>query len=320
MKNNELTDCKTQSPVLIIGFNRPDYLQQVFNAVRNAKPIKLYFAVDGPRDWKEGERDKVAQVRDIIKQVDWACEVHTLFREENLGCGRGPAEAISWSLEHEDRIIVLEDDCVPSRSFFRFCDEMLERYKNDTRINIVSGRSHWHGSHFFDKYDYLFTRYAHTWGWATWKRAWDEFDMNMNDVSDFIAEGGALNVEPNATIGKRKNKSLLKKYKTISEEITHSWDSQWAYTRLKTGLGIVPSRNLIHNIGSVGTHSDCDVNRDMVAEEMPEILRHPRFIMVNRVYEDYHYRHHIQKKPSLIRRVWNKLGRVFRKFAMTRSR
>ena len=281
--------------------------------MRTAQPEKLYFAVDGPRPSKKGEKEKVQQVRDIIKQVDWPCEVHTLFREENVGCGYGPAGAITWAFENEDRMIVLEDDCVPSQSFFRFCNEMLERYKGDTRINIISGRSHWHGSHFFDKYDYLFTHYAHTWGWATWKRAWDEFDIRMTDVPEFVAEGGAMNIEQDLALGRRKNKSLLKKYEKIDEEVTHSWDSQWSYTRLKTGLGIVPSHNLIHNIGDVGTHSDAVVNTDMAAEEMPEVLRHPRFMMVNREYENYHYKNHIHKKPSVIKRAWNKLNREIRK-------
>lgn len=298
---------------MIIGFNRSDTTQQVFDAVRTAQPEKLYFAVDGPRPSKKGEKEKVQQVRDIIKQVDWPCEVHTLFREENVGCGYGPAGAITWAFENEDRMIVLEDDCVPSQSFFRFCNEMLERYKGDTRINIISGRSHWHGSHFFDKYDYLFTHYAHTWGWATWKRAWDEFDIRMSDVPEFVAEGGAMNIEQDLALGRRKNKSLLKKYEKIDEEVTHSWDSQWSYTRLKTGLGIVPSHNLIHNIGDVGTHSDAVVNTDMAAEEMPEVLRHPRFMMVNREYENYHYKNHIHKKPSVIKRAWNKLNREIRK-------
>ena len=301
------------SPVLIIGFNRPDTTQQVFDAVRVAQPATLYFAVDGPRPGKEGEKEKVQQVRDIIKQVDWPCEVHTLFREENVGCGFGPAGAITWAFENEDRMIVLEDDCVPSQSFFRFCNEMLERYKDDTRINIVSGRSHWHGSKFFAKYDYLFTRYAHTWGWATWKRAWDEFDIRMSDVPEFVADGGAENIEQDNARAKRRNRNLLKKYEAIDEEVTHSWDSQWSYTRFKTGLGIVPSHNLIHNIGDVGTHSNAVVNTDMAAEEMPEKLRHPRFVMVNREYENYHYKNHIRKKPSIIQRAWNKLNREIRK-------
>ena len=163
-----------KAPVLLIGFNRSDTMQQVFNAVRRAQPDKLYYAVDGARPNKDGEKEKVQQVRDIISQVDWPCEVHTLFREENVGCGFGPADAITWAFENEDRLIVLEDDCVPSQSFFRFCHEMLELYKEDKRVNLVSGRSHHGGSRFFAKYDYIFTRYAHTWGWATWKRAWNQ--------------------------------------------------------------------------------------------------------------------------------------------------
>ena len=313
-KSNNFTP--PPSAVLLIGFNRPDTMQQVFDAVRLAKPDKLYFAVDGPRREKN-EEDKVQAVRDIIRQVDWPCDVHTLFREENVGCGFGPAGAIAWAFENEDRLIVLEDDCVPSQSFFRFCNEMLERYMDDERISIVSGRSHWHGSNFFDKYDYLFTRYAHTWGWATWKRVWTHFDIYMKDVPEFLSEGGALNIHPDRRVAERANASLRNKYEHIAEEVTHSWDSQWAYTRLKYGLGIVPSHNLIHNVGDVGTHSNSTVNKDMPAEEMPEVLRHPRFVMVNRDYENYHYKHHIRKHPSLLSRA---IGKLKREWAKRRSK
>ena len=300
------------APVLLIGFNRPDTMQQVFNAVRLAKPRRLYYAVDGPRKGKN-EDELVQQVRDIVKQVDWLCEVHTLMREDNVGCGFGPANAITWAFENEDRLIVLEDDCVPSQSFFYFCDEMLERYKDDTRVNIISGRSHWHGSHFFKKYDYLFTHYAHTWGWATWKRAWDQFDIYMSDVSDFLEDGGAVNILPTKALGGKVNSNLKKKRETIAQEVTHSWDTQWSYTRLKMGLGIVPAHNLIHNIGDIGTHSNATVNKDMPAEEMPDNLRHPHFVMVNREYEFFHYKNHINKKTPLFTRVWRKLIRCIRK-------
>lgn len=180
---------RIKAPVLLIGFNRADTMQQVFDAVKKAQPEKLYYAVDGPRKYKN-ETDDVQAVRDITKQVDWPCELHTLFREDNVGCGRGPAEAITWAFNDEDRMIVLEDDCLPSESFFTFCDEMLERYKDDERVNIISGRSHWHGSHFFDKSDYIFTHYAHTWGWATWKRVWNEYDIRMRDFPDWLSVGG----------------------------------------------------------------------------------------------------------------------------------
>lgn len=300
-----------KSPVLLIGFNRPDTMQMVFDSVRLAQPNTLYYAVDGARKGRNEEHN-VEAVRNIIKEVDWECSVHTLFREENVGCGWGPANAISWAFENEDRLIVLEDDCVPSQSFFSFCDDMLEKYKDDTRVNIISGRSHLHGSKFFKNQDYIFTHYAHTWGWATWKRCWLNFDMYMSDVPAFLEQGGALNILSTREQGKRANRNLEKIYKGIKEEVTHSWDSQWSYARLKTGLGIVPVHNLIHNIGNVGTHSNSKMNKDMSVEEMPEILRHPRFVMPCREYEIAHYKTHIRRQNSLIRKVYSKICRELR--------
>ncbi len=299
-----------KAPVLLIGFNRPDTMQQVFDAVRTAKPDKLYYAVDGVRPGK-GEDERVQQVREIVNQVDWPCEVHTLFREKNVGCGFGPSGAISWAFENEDRLIVLEDDCVPSQSFFRFCDEMLERYKDDERVNIVSGRSHHAGTKFFENQDYIFTRYAHTWGWATWKRSWDEFDIYMKDVPEWLSIGGYINTTASKRIGKRSNQDLQKKYNHIDYEVSHSWDTQWAYTRNKTGgLGIVPCKNLIHNIGEIGTHSlGHNTANDLMAEELPINLRHPKFIVENKEYELFHYKNHISKKSSLIKRAIGKIKR-----------
>lgn len=280
-----------KSPVLLIGFNRYDTIKVVFDRIKQAQPEKLYFAVDGARMGKK-EEESVIRVRSVIDQVDWPCEVFTLFREENLGCGKGPAEAISWAFEKEDRLIVLEDDCVPSISFFSFCDELLEKYKNDERVNIISGRSHQSDSKYFDNQDYIFTHYAHTWGWATWKRVWNEFDLYMRDFPKWIAGGGALNVLLTKEQGIRSNKVLQRIYDHIDQEVTHSWDSQWSYTRMKTGgLGIVPCKNLIQNIGEFGTHSQGhNKANDMIAEEMPKTLVHPLFVVANIGYEILHYK------------------------------
>ena len=282
---------RTKAPILLIGFNRPDTMQKVFDEVRKAKPLKLYYAVDCAREGKAGEAEKVSQVKAIVKKVDWSCEVHTLFQKENRGCGYGPAEAITWAFENEDRLIVLEDDCVPSQSFFRFCDEMLERYKDDERVNIISGRSHHSGSKFFKDKDYIFTHYAHTWGWATWKRAWNEFDIKMSDWPDFMKDGGFLNILSSEKEGKYFNNWINKIYQHIEEECTHSWDAQWVYARLKNGgLGIVPAHNLIMNIGSVGTHTseESECHR-IIAQEIPESLTHPKFITYNYQYEREHF-------------------------------
>lgn len=302
-----------KTPVLLITFNRPDYTQEVFNVIRKIKPISFYVAMDGPREGKPEDITAQSKIRDIISSVDWDCDVHTLYQKNNLGCGFGPATAISWALKDEDRVIVLEDDCVPNESFFAFCDEMLERYKNDTRVGMISGRSHQHGCVYFEKQDYIFSHYAHTLGWATWKRCWDDFDIWMKDYPQFLETGGALNVLPIKESAKKTNKRLLKMYKHIDKEVTHSWDSQGGYVFLKNNqLGIVPSRNLIQYIGFYGTHDHGTQTSSatMKAEELPDILRHPQFVLANIGYEKLHYRTYIKSiHPSIIKRGLLKIVR-----------
>ena len=295
-----------KAPVLLIGFNRPDTMQQVFDAVRIAMPEKLYYAVDGARPDK-GEEARVQQVREIVEQVDWPCEVHTLFREENAGCGFGPAGAINWAFENEDRLIVLEDDCVPSQSFFSFCNELLERYKDDERVNMISGRSKLTNISVFEEQDYVFTRHAPTWGWASWKRCWKEFDIKMKDFPLFLQQGGAFNIYPMKKEAKNANQRYLAMYERIEEECTHSWDGQWAYARLKSGaLGIVPSHNLILNIGMYGTHSNGHQEVfDLQAEEMPIELRHPLYILPNMEYENIFFKRFVFR--PLHKKIINRL-------------
>lgn len=305
---------KIVSPVLLIGFNRPDTMQIVFEEVRKAQPQKLYFAVDNARNNKPGEDELVDQVKNIVRQVDWSCTVHTLFQEKNRGCGYGPAEAITWGFTNEDRLIVLEDDCVPSQSFFRFCDELLERYKDDERVNIISGRSHHGESSFFEGKDYVFTHYAHTWGWATWKRAWKSFDIRMNDYPLFLKEGGFNNILFTEEEASFFNNWLSRIHQNIDQECTHSWDAQWVYARLKNGgLGIVPARNLIQNIGELGTHSSGHHKAfELLSEELPSILRHPLYVIPCRDYDCMHFHNHIHVHHPLYKRIYNKIFRWIR--------
>lgn len=308
--DNALSVCK--APVLLIGFNRPDTLTEVFNRVKCAKPVKLYIAIDGSRPQKgEKENTLVMQCRNIANQVNWPCEVHTCFRTKNLGCGYGPAEAITWAFENEDRLIVLEDDCVPSQSFFRFCDELLERYKDDERVEIIAGRSHHSGTKFFENQDYIFTHYAHTWGWATWKRCWEHFDIKMTDFPEFKKVGGANNVLFSKDEAAHFNKWFESIYNNIEQECTHSWDAQWVYARLKSGaLGIVPAKNLIQNIGNFGTHSSGhQATFDLQAEELPDELRHPLYVLPNKEYENMHFHNHIHVVTPLYKRIYHRIQR-----------
>ena len=294
-----------KAPVLLIGFNRPDNMIKVFNQIRKAKPNVLYVAVDGPRESKENENEKCAECRSLANKVDWPCEVHTLFRNKNVGCALGVSEAISWAFENEDRLIILEDDCVPVLSFFSFCDEMLEKYYDDTRIWQVCGRSYHANSKFFKDSDYIFSRYAHIWGWATWKRCWSHYDLKMSDFNDFMETGGALNIFQTTKMGKRTNKAYKAIYKDIDFISSHTWDYQWSYTKLKNGaLGIVPCKNLIENIGSAsGAHSAGPYIQDIPTEEMPLVIRHPHFVFANKDHDIYHYHNHIHIHTSIKKRI-----------------
>lgn len=289
--------------VLLIAFNRPESAQMVFDQIKKVRPPHFYLAVDGPRPSKSGEEEKCLECQSIANQVDWECEVHTLFRKENVGCGFGPAGAISWAFETTEELIVLEDDCLPSVSFFYFCDELIKKYKNDKRIWIISGLSIHSGADILGKYDYTFSRFAHTWGWATWKDRWNEFDMYMRDVPQFLAEGGSYNVYQQRRMSVNTDKRLRQVYDSIDEEVKHSWDTQWGYTRLKSGgVSIVPKLNMITNIGAVnGTHnSSGSTSSNLPSYELKNPLNHPQFVICNTAYDNYHYNAYINL--SLIRR------------------
>jgi len=166
-----------QTAVLLITFRRQAHTREVLEAIRTARPTRLYFASDGAREGNEGERELVSGVRSLISEVDWPCEVHTLFQDTNLGCGSGVKAAIDWFFSNEESGIILEDDTVPNFSFFLFCQELLSRYETDTRVGLISGTNH--VASVSSDSSYFFSKNKKTWGWATWKRAWDLMDFSM---------------------------------------------------------------------------------------------------------------------------------------------
>lgn len=283
-----------ESPVLLIIFNRPDTTTQVFEAIRKAKPNKLYISADAPRDGNRNDQINCEKTREIVKNIDWECEIKYRFLDKNLGCGNGPATAISWAFENEDRLIILEDDCVPSLPFFGFCNYCLEKYINDERVWIVSGRSHHESSRFFVDQDYIFSHYGHTWGWATWKRCWIHFDIDMKKWNSFIKQGGFLNSFFSKEEGNYFN-NLYSRLSTDQELKTHVWDSQHVLgIHMQGGISITPSKNLIQNIGNIGTHTTIDQKNDRLkASDDFKIEKEPIFILANREFDLYHFRHHI---------------------------
>lgn len=180
----------TTPPVILIMFNRPDTARQVFETIRAAKPEKLLVVADGPRADRPDDLEKCAATRAIINEVDWDCEVHTNFSETNMGCGPRSSSGITWAFEIVDKAIIFDDDCVPSASFFGYCAELLDRYESDERVMMVSGNNRLFGrAETADSY--YFSRYAHVWGWATWRRAWAKFDINMTDWPEIRDRGSS---------------------------------------------------------------------------------------------------------------------------------
>jgi len=232
--------------VLLIVFNRPRTTQIVFDAIRAARPSRLYIAADGPRFDKKDESILCSQTRSIVTAIDWPCELITLFQEENLGCKKAVSRAIDWFFEHENEGIILEDDTVPMSSFFGYCEELLGRYKDNDEIMMVSG-SNLISSQFESESSYFYTRYIHIWGWATWRRAWQKYDVDMSCWPEWRERVGLLDFFD--------GNSHLSNYWTQVFNSIHSghvdtWDYQWVYACWKNyALSITPRSNLIQNIG-----------------------------------------------------------------------
>ncbi len=230
------------TPVLLLMYNRPDLALNVFESIKKAKPSKLYFAIDGPKN--DIDIELVNQCKDIIKMVDWECEVKTLFRTKNLGCKKAVSEAITWFFEHEDKGIILEDDCLPDPTFFNYCDELLKYYEDDLSVGHISG------SNFVDIYNpaesYYFSNYSYVWGWATWRRAWKLYSSNIEEIQPLLTNKlpvqNHLSIRENIYWKERILKTYFNKIDT--------WDYQWLYCMWKYNLkSIVPTQNMISNIG-----------------------------------------------------------------------
>lgn len=237
-----------KTPVLLIIFNRPDTTQHVFDAIRQAQPKHLFVAADGPREGKEGEAEKCRRAREIVKQVDWDCEVKTLFQEKNLGIRLGLPTAINWFFENVEEGIILEHDCVPHSTFFRFCEELLIKYRDDQRIMMISGMNLL-GKWKSEIQSFHFSYTPSIWGWASWRRAWNYFDIDVK----LWGEPEVKNAIKHTLCDMEQFDFFRKIFDRIYNDKNHIlWDCSWLFSRLLySGLSVVPSVNLISYIGFV---------------------------------------------------------------------
>jgi hypothetical protein len=274
------TSAPLETAVLFLVFNRPDTTTQVFQAIRNVKPPRLYIAADGPRAERLDEVHVVARVRDICTSVDWTCEVKTLFRDENLGCKYAVSGAIAWFFEHEEQGIILEDDCLPTQSFFWFCEELLQKYKNDTRIGMICGTDL--SKDLQIKESYYFSRYPHIWGWATWRRVWEAYDVELTQIN-LLIESDDFRRSFNR---KMEFEYWRRSFESVRNGTVDTWDTQVVFTMFTQGmLSIYPCCNLVSNIGfgSNATHTKSARSplSALATQELGWPLMPPRFFLLN---------------------------------------
>lgn len=287
------------TPVLFMIFNRPDTTQKVFYAIRQAKPRQLFVAADGPRPDKKGEMEKCQKARQIATSVDWDCKVKTLFRDKNLGCKIAVSSAIDWFFENVEEGIILEDDCLPSQSFFWFCQELLEYYRDDTRIMHISGNNFQFGRKIGNA-SYYFSKFGLIWGWATWKRAWRYYDVKMKTFSQFKDEDQIRNIFYDKKMQNYYMKIFDKAYKGEID----TWDYQWLYSRLiNRGISIHPNINLVQNIGfGIDASHTKNVDkkiRNNLAKNLQFPLKHPIFKLFNKIADEYIFKNVIDRKSCL---------------------
>jgi hypothetical protein len=268
------------SPIALIIFNRPDKTAQVFSQIAKVKPEKLFVIADGPRDNHPEDKEKCAAARAIIENVDWNCDLFKNYSDVNLGCGVRPATGISWVFKNVDEAIILEDDCIPSPSFFDYCEALLEKYREDERIMTICGRNGTYGLTRMP-YSYSFRRMFSAWGWATWRRAWKHFDFEIKLWQELKGTPWLKDI-----LGDNRGVEFWQTIfdKCYCNENTDVWDFQWIFAVwAQNGFAIVPEINLIDNIGfgDDATHTKSVNNPawDIDSGEISLPLRHPPYIV-----------------------------------------
>lgn len=291
--------------VVLFIFIRLDSVLEILGRLSQVKPKRLYIVGEGHRLDKPLEKERVLEVRKRVRDsIDWPCEVHENFVELDIGAGRRISSGIDWVFEHEDKAIFIEDDVIPSLSFFRFCDEMLIKYEHQSNIMAISGNNVI--PDFEINASYTFSSIPFIWGWATWKRAWKYYDYMISSWKD-VKKSGLM-----------KKKFQNKRFYELREHefdlayqgIDFTWDYQWAYQLLlQDGLCVVPHKNLVRNVGIGEGATNTKDEQPMQNIQEDEIwfpLRHPELIKINQAYDEYYFRNYLfhlyyTKKSSRIK-------------------
>lgn len=285
MKNNQF-----ETSIAIIIFNRPEHTKKVFDQIAKIKPKKLFIISDGPRKNNKNDVLLIDRARSIFNSINWNCKVYKNYSQKNLGCKYRPASGIDWVFAHTEEAIILEDDCYPDLSFFKYCEELLKYYRDDLRVGMIAGSNLLPGC-FNSNESYFFSNHVYCWGWATWKSRWKDFDLDLKawpklKNSSFFE---AIHVNKKAALSWKKGFDLLYKNKI------DAWDYQWLFTNwLKRRVTIVPKNNLVSNIGfdnfATHTFNSFDKLSNIKIQSISFPLKHPGYVYVDSKVDNMLYK------------------------------
>jgi len=305
-----------KTPVAVIVFNRPEFAARVLKVVAQAKPRKLFVIADGPRPESPTDIENCAATRALFDELDWECEVNRNYSEVNLGCAKRPPSGISWVFDHVEEAIILEDDCVPDVTFFRFCEELLSRYRDDHRVMNVSG-SIFRREPVQTPFSYCFSQLPFTWGWATWRRAWRYYDVHVSSWPQLRNTGWLAGIA--------EDEGAIRFWTDIFDQAhswqgeTCTWDYQWVFSCwLQRGLSILPRDNLVTNIGCGEQATHCfdsdDPGSNLPTSTMSFPLTHPPAAFPNLEFDRASFREIVRRSipepPPFQRRVRNLVSRL----------
>jgi hypothetical protein len=273
------------TPILFLIFNRPDATKRVFEQIRQIQPAHLYVAADAAREGRPDEAQRCAEARAVVNTMDWGGELKTLYRNQNLGCKIAVSEAITWFFENVEQGIILEDDCLPDPSFFPFCEELLHKYKDDARIGHIAGSMHAAGV-IEEGLSYDFCSITHIWGWASWRRVWQNYDANFPFWNECKAKRSFL------FCNKREEIYFTSFIPDVLGNKRHinTWDTQYYYTlRLQNQLSVYPAVNMITNIGlgdPNASHTSKKTGDGTPLSSMQFPLQHPKYVLKNKALDN----------------------------------
>jgi hypothetical protein len=271
--------------VAFLIYNRPEMTARTFERIAAARPPALLVVADGPRADKAGDAERCAQARAIATRIDWPCDLLTDFADANLGCKHRVSTGLDWVFKTVPQAIIIEDDCRPDASFFPYCDQMLDRFADDPRVMMISGfnpAAPWKA----ELQSYHFSYCGSIWGWASWRRAWKHYDVEMSAFADEASRQQVRRVFGEPALYEPR----LRAYQQVHAGAIDTWDMQWSFARIiQSGLSVVPAVNLIHNIGfgAEATHTRRDTAGIGAIPSSPlEFpLRHNPFVAVDREYD-----------------------------------